>query len=312
MEPDRLLAEFRSGLQDWEKHAGRLPRGQAYVWPLYIPVHSEAPGRREESWLAWIPVGEKEEEEDQPERSQRFRKAASGRIELIMPLEEIYRANKRVPAQIRTLEMMEDVEARRQGSGWDVILLASLFSAISREVTVTRDAYHVICGLGRELGLAERPSVWSRLMWATLPAAAPERYRAARSASGLGLVAGADASRVLKRFRPARLRLDPRPARRFTPEDQVRARLSEIGTGRPAPSTLPWNAMTRDELAHRVWTNSLTELSREFGISVQRLYRVCESLGVKAPPRGYWHSNEARRKIMRHHNGIDLERASET
>lgn len=56
---------------------------------------------------------------------------------------------------------------------------------------------------------------------------------------------------------------------------------------------------TRQELYDLVWTKSLVELARDFGLSANGLAKICDRLLVPHPPRGYWSGGDHTRTIQR-------------
>lgn len=53
----------------------------------------------------------------------------------------------------------------------------------------------------------------------------------------------------------------------------------------------------RDDLYAQVWREAMTTVAKRFGVSSNYLARVCDSLNVPHPPRGYWARRAAGEKI---------------
>jgi hypothetical protein len=55
------------------------------------------------------------------------------------------------------------------------------------------------------------------------------------------------------------------------------------------PSRLPRvHRISRKELYELIWSEPITTLARQFGISDVGLAKVCRRSDIPAPPRGYW------------------------
>ena len=54
--------------------------------------------------------------------------------------------------------------------------------------------------------------------------------------------------------------------------------------------------LTREELYQRVWSKSMVQLAKEWGISDRGLAKACRRLLVPVPPKGYWARLEAGQK----------------
>jgi hypothetical protein len=55
--------------------------------------------------------------------------------------------------------------------------------------------------------------------------------------------------------------------------------------------------IAREELYKLVWSEPITVLAKEFGMSDVGLAKVCKKLNVPKPYRGYWQLVEAGRKL---------------
>lgn len=45
---------------------------------------------------------------------------------------------------------------------------------------------------------------------------------------------------------------------------------------------------SKEELSNLVWSMPTTEVASKFGVSDKAIEKLCNKLGVKKPPRGYW------------------------
>jgi len=50
--------------------------------------------------------------------------------------------------------------------------------------------------------------------------------------------------------------------------------------------------LTRRELYDRVWTNPMTKLAKQFGLSDVALHKICRKHDIPTPPQGYWAKKE--------------------
>lgn len=57
--------------------------------------------------------------------------------------------------------------------------------------------------------------------------------------------------------------------------------------------------MTRRELFDRVWTDPVTAVAEEWGLSDRGLAKACSRLKVPTPPRGYWPKVRAGKRVRR-------------
>ena len=57
--------------------------------------------------------------------------------------------------------------------------------------------------------------------------------------------------------------------------------------------------LTRQQLYELVWSRSLVELAKEFGISANGLAKICDRLLIPHPPRGYWSGGDHTRTTER-------------
>lgn len=58
--------------------------------------------------------------------------------------------------------------------------------------------------------------------------------------------------------------------------------------------------LSRDELYEMVWTKSVQDLARDFGISGRGLSKICARLNVPVPPRGYWAKRAAGKRAIKY------------
>lgn len=56
---------------------------------------------------------------------------------------------------------------------------------------------------------------------------------------------------------------------------------------------------TRQQMYDLVWSKSLVELAKDFGISANGLAKICDRLLVPHPPRGYWSGGDHTRTLER-------------
>lgn len=57
--------------------------------------------------------------------------------------------------------------------------------------------------------------------------------------------------------------------------------------------------LDRQALFDRVWSDPITTVAREWGISDQGLRKVCKKIQVPVPPRGYWARTRAGQRVSR-------------
>src|SRR5690242_2515407 len=55
--------------------------------------------------------------------------------------------------------------------------------------------------------------------------------------------------------------------------------------------------ITREDLYTQIWSEPATKLAQRYDVSSSYLARVCESLNVPHPPRGYWARKAAGERI---------------
>lgn len=79
------------------------------------------------------------------------------------------------------------------------------------------------------------------------------------------------------------------------PEPQL-PRWVEIGRWRPYASEV---SLTRGELFERVWSEPVSKLAKEWGLSDRGLGKVCLRLKIPVPPRGYWARLQHGQKLRR-------------
>ena len=58
-----------------------------------------------------------------------------------------------------------------------------------------------------------------------------------------------------------------------------------------------WIEYDRDELYRRVWSQPMSQLAEEEGISDRGLAKICARLDIPRPPRGYWAKVQAVLKV---------------
>lgn len=73
-------------------------------------------------------------------------------------------------------------------------------------------------------------------------------------------------------------------------------RTVHIGSRRSSGRKL---TMTRRELFERVWTDPVTTVAEEWGLSGRGLAKACEKVKVPVPPRGYWPKVRAGKRVRR-------------
>jgi len=56
--------------------------------------------------------------------------------------------------------------------------------------------------------------------------------------------------------------------------------------------------VTREELFEQVWSKPMTKLAKEYGLSDVGLAKICKSLEIPRPERGYWAKVEAGKKVQ--------------
>lgn len=59
--------------------------------------------------------------------------------------------------------------------------------------------------------------------------------------------------------------------------------------------------MDRDQLFERVWSEPVAKLAAEWGISGPGLKKVCRTLHIPVPPRGFWAKLKAQHRVNRPH-----------
>ena len=57
--------------------------------------------------------------------------------------------------------------------------------------------------------------------------------------------------------------------------------------------------MARAQLFERVWSEPVTILAAQWGISGPGLKKVCQKLEIPVPPRGYWAKLKAQHRVRR-------------
>jgi hypothetical protein len=72
---------------------------------------------------------------------------------------------------------------------------------------------------------------------------------------------------------------------------------AQLRTNGGLPRVEEETQLTREELYKSVWGKPATILAKELGISDVGLAKICKSLNVPRPPRGYWRRIEVGRKI---------------
>ncbi|MEY8762514.1 MULTISPECIES: hypothetical protein [Clostridium] len=76
------------------------------------------------------------------------------------------------------------------------------------------------------------------------------------------------------------------------------------------------NIYNREKLYEEVWSKSVVQVALQYGVSDVVIHKVCKSLNVPVPPRGYWERIHAGEKVKRPHlpaaKGIAEEIGSKT
>ncbi len=57
--------------------------------------------------------------------------------------------------------------------------------------------------------------------------------------------------------------------------------------------------LRREELFDRVWSEPVSTLAVEYGISGVALAKICKRMGLPAPSRGYWARKAAGKRVPR-------------
>jgi len=60
-----------------------------------------------------------------------------------------------------------------------------------------------------------------------------------------------------------------------------------------------YNTYNRDKLYEEVWANPVIEVALQYGVSDVMIHKICKSLNVPVPPRGYWSRVRAGEKLSK-------------
>jgi hypothetical protein len=60
-----------------------------------------------------------------------------------------------------------------------------------------------------------------------------------------------------------------------------------------------WNTYNREKLYEEVWAKPVVQVSVQYGVSDVAIHKICKSLNVPVPPRGYWARLRAGEKIKK-------------
>ncbi|MEA4979899.1 hypothetical protein SDC9_33832 [bioreactor metagenome] len=62
-----------------------------------------------------------------------------------------------------------------------------------------------------------------------------------------------------------------------------------------------WNTYNREKLYEEVWAKPVVQVAVQYGVSDVAIHKICKSLNVPVPPRGYWARIRAGEKIKKPH-----------
>ena len=60
-----------------------------------------------------------------------------------------------------------------------------------------------------------------------------------------------------------------------------------------------WNTYNREKLYEEVWAKPVVQVAVQYGVSDVAIHKICKSLNVPVPPRGYWARLRAGEKIIK-------------
>jgi len=60
-----------------------------------------------------------------------------------------------------------------------------------------------------------------------------------------------------------------------------------------------WNTYNREKLYEEVWARPVVQVAVQYGVSDVAIHKICKSLNVPVPPRGYWARLHAGEKIIK-------------
>ncbi|MGI6235724.1 MAG: hypothetical protein ACOYI6_10815, partial [Christensenellales bacterium] len=60
-----------------------------------------------------------------------------------------------------------------------------------------------------------------------------------------------------------------------------------------------WNTYNREKLYEEVWAKPIIQVAVQYGVSDVAIHKICKSLNVPVPPRGYWAKIRAGAKIKK-------------
>ena len=77
--------------------------------------------------------------------------------------------------------------------------------------------------------------------------------------------------------------------------------IDENDNNQPTYRTVPgqWNTYNREKLYEEVWAKPVVQVAVQYGVSDVAIHKICKSLNVPVPPRGYWAKLRAGEKIKK-------------
>lgn len=98
----------------------------------------------------------------------------------------------------------------------------------------------------------------------------------------------------------------PEPVKARAISEAINATLSEdvaLPIVKKAPERVPaenqTNVYERDTLYQEVWAEPVTSIAKKYGVSDVAIHKVCKSMNIPVPPRGYWAKIKAGKTVER-------------